>query len=106
MSTAQAWGEVIEAGEYRYYGVRVLDDDVRVGDGIPASRTWVNGDPTDEVLPGPCALWVESASDLPAVLAKAAEYVGTNTVLLGADEWLLGEDDGEIIMVDAVVVAR
>lgn len=99
------WGEIIAAGEYRYYGVRVLDEQVSVGDEVAPSRVWVDNDQTDEVLPGACALWVESADDLDDVLAVAARYVGEHTVLLGSDEWLLGEDDGEIVMADAVVVA-
>lgn len=100
------WAEIIAADEYEYYGVRWVDeaDKVAVGDIAPVSRVWVDGEPTDDVFDGACAVHVRQSGDLAAILAGGVVYMG-RPILLGSMEMTYGDDNGEIIMRDARVLA-
>jgi len=93
----------MDAGEYEYYGVRWVEDDLAIGATAPVSRVWVDGDPTDEVLDGACAVQVRTAQDIEHALAGGS-YMG-KPVLLGCNRMSYGEDAGEIVMEDAIVLA-
>lgn len=94
---------------WEYYGVRWIEDDATVGDALAPSHVWVDGDWTDDSLPGACAVEVASRDEagLAAVLDRRG-HLGTysgRAYLVGSMHMEYGEDPGEIVMRDAVVVA-
>ncbi len=97
------WAEIIEDDRYEYYGVRWVEDELAVGQVAPVSRVWVDGSPTDDPLAGACAIRVRTADDIERVLSAGSIYFGA-PVLLGSMEMEYGEDDGEIVMRQAVVL--
>ncbi|MBR7146478.1 MAG: hypothetical protein IKD11_02010 [Oscillospiraceae bacterium] len=98
----------IENGEYSYYGIRVDDGvDYSIGDAVAASRVWVDGDPTDEDLDGTSCIGLKfnaTVSDVERAIKAASIYYGDRIYLIGGDDMEYGEDAGEYIIKDAVVV--
>ena len=81
-------------------GIRVAEEMVEQGVELPASRVWVDGEPTDEMLPGTCALLPSQAR------ALAGQYVGgVVLVLSGRPADVYAADVGEVILSGAVVEA-
>lgn len=97
------WGDIIKAGEYEYYGIRVSDSPPELGSVVPVSRIWVDGDPTDECLDGTCAVQVTDPERLPDLPQRG--YPGSTLILLGCMYMSYGEDADEIIMQGAVALA-
>ena len=93
---------------WTWYGVRCCDDDLARGDKVPASRVWDDGEPTDEMLAGASCLKVAHDGIGPAHildhLARLSSYVGDHVYLVGGHYASYGEDDGEIVIEDAVVI--
>jgi len=83
--------------DYAYVAVRVQTGTVSVGDILAPSHVWVDGDPTDETLPGTCA-FCSAPTD-------GTKYMGDCLIVVGGDIAEYGEDDGEIIIEDAEVLA-
>ena len=61
MEPRERIAEIVEQGDYRYYGLRRADDDVAVGDALPCSRLFHDDEPiyrymwtemTDEEMAG------------------------------------------------------
>ena len=82
----------------------------QVGDTLPASYVWVDGDNTDEQLDGTSGLWVRSGADLASALEIARKVYSAGSpkaqvLLISGYEGHDGEDDGEVIIKDAQVVA-
>lgn len=118
---------IIEKGEYEHYGIRAvasLSDHfteswlkktgqsvepvaLTVGQIAPASYRWEDGNNTDEELGGTCAIQIPSAWDgsLERPIEAVSSYLGKQLALLGCYHVSYGEDNGEIIMQDAVVLA-
>lgn len=99
----------IAKSDYEYYGIRV-DDDVayQIGDEIACSRIWVDGECTDETLNGTSCVGLRfNASDdeIEEAIEIANQYYGDRVYLIASDSMEYGEDDGEYILHDAVVVA-
>lgn len=100
---------------YEDFGLRCLTvyrDDVAapiVGDILPASSVWIDGNPTDDDLGGTSAIqiWSESGNDI--TLDRAAkmlgDYWGRYVVVIGGEQGQYGQDDGEIIVRNATVLA-
>lgn len=104
--------------KYRYYGIRTDSREFSVGDEIGYSR---NLDETDEYhyggsLPGTCAtgfgcLWFdgeeEDADTIKNAISTHEEvgYIGTHQYLIAGDDQTYGNDKGEVIIENAVVVA-
>lgn len=100
------------------YGLRVMTvyrDDVdapAVGDVLPPSMVWDDGEPTDETLDGTSAVLVaENGADgsceawaVERALTSLDPYFGRWVVLLGASSSGGGEDIDEIVMRDARVL--
>jgi hypothetical protein len=98
-------------GDYGYVGLRVIDSAehetgaVTVGDTLPASYRWDDGEWTGERLAGASAIAIRSAEDLDAALALARIYWGDQLVLVAGEFGQHGQDDGEILIRDAVALA-
>lgn len=94
--------EIDEDGRYEYIGIRVQDDayGMQVGQTVEHnSHVWIDGDETDEELNGVCAIYAEAIGRI------STTYYGDTVIILGSQSAEYGEDDGEIIMQDAVVLA-
>jgi hypothetical protein len=99
--------EALRSGEHRYYGLRVTEDPLEIGKAAPASRHWVDGNPTDEMLDGPSVYEIRREEDIDRALAAAGfstghrpaagYYYGPHVSLIGSDKAQAGEDAGEMI---------
>jgi hypothetical protein len=71
-----------------------------VGDYIPDSRVWIDGEPTDELLPGTCVL-----------IPVQDQYTGHQYQAVFPHKYLVegiwvadGEDDGEVVLANCRVL--
>lgn len=96
--------QIMAQGEYEFYGLRI-DEGVlaEVGEVARRSRVWADGDLTDQMLDGTSTLAVDKGG-AQSVLDALAIYHGDQISLLGSYYRAWGEDDGEVIMRDAVVL--
>lgn len=86
--------------EYGYIGIRVQDEEEKMGETIShKSHVWDDGDDTGKELNGVSALLVGHTDTL-------SQYVGQHVYLIGSDEVEFGEDAGEVVMTDPVVLAE
>lgn len=94
-------------------GLRI-ESACKVGQTLPASRIWDDGVVTGDLLDGTSAIRIRTTSmdDSPvtaesvaAALATMSIYDGSHLVLLAGEPEGYGEDDGEIIIGEAEVMA-
>ena len=93
--------------EHGYVGIRIQESDfgLRAGDTVDhRSLVWDRGCETEDELPGVCALDARHFSGI-AQCGGCVPYSGRTVLLLGADRITYGEDEGELIMEDATVLA-
>ena len=100
--------EAIQDGYYEYYGIRI-DDDIEYseGDKTEDSRIWVDGDPTDETLDGTSSIGIDhtdTADEIEAKIEQAKNYYGNKMYLIAGNSVSYGEDAGEYVISNAVVV--
>lgn len=79
-----------------------------VGDCVADSRIWDDGEPSDETLDGTCCIGLASdanADDIDAALEAADNYFGDKVYLIAGDGMEYGEDSGEYVIRNAVVIA-
>jgi len=86
-------------------GVRIIsetfkDANAEVGDELERSWVWCDGDPTDERLPGTCCI----GEKIPHYLPDAG-YWGIRIVAVDGNIIGYGQDEGEIIVENATVIA-
>ena len=89
--------EIKENSEYEYIGVRVQESEFAEGEILDPSFVWVDGEMTDEELDGTCAVKIEDAH-------LANNYFGEHVAIIGSNNMEYGQDLGEIILRDAVVL--
>lgn len=115
--------KIIEKEEYNCYGIRVDYDMVyKVGDICENSHQWWQDCPEDPEeteleynedmqawdggeLQGTCALLVECADDLEEILEQSNMYLDDNVTLIAGNSYEGGNDIGEAIIENAVVLA-
>ena len=88
-------------GRYAYIGIRIQDESygLHVGQTVEHnSHVWIDGDETDTELDGVCAISTAVINFVDTM------YFGDTVIVLGSDAAEYGEDLGEIIMKDAVVL--
>ena len=83
--------------DYNYVAIRVCPDMVEVGQILEPSFVWVDGEITDEELEGTCGIGINSKA--------SCGYFGKCMAIIGGYDAEYGEDDGEIIIKDAEVIA-
>lgn len=84
--------------EYEYIGIRVQDDhQFELGTLNHVSHIWDDGDDTGEELAGVCVIRADRAE-------LASCYYGEHIAIIGGDYIEYGEDDGELIISDPVVL--
>ena len=108
ITTIEELMEILESGEYNYYGLRgaTNHDVANIERGyLDRSYNWVDGEKTDEQLDGTCALSVGDFLSEREILRRynrIAMYTaqhGTSTILLIADNnQEYGEDENEVIL--------
>ncbi|MCD8367844.1 MAG: hypothetical protein LUC48_07460 [Clostridiales bacterium] len=86
-----------ETFDYTVFGIRVQDVPFEMGEMTHVSHVWDDGDDTGEELNGVCVTRIEDA--------KRNHYYGDHVALIGGTAWEYGEDDGEVIISDPVVLA-
>lgn len=99
------------SGDYEVFGIRVMDSEIQeggrlaVGDEVPASYRWDDGDWTEDRLSGASTILVRSASDIPRAVRAASDYWGDQLTLIAGESREIGQDEGEIIIRNAIVIA-
>lgn len=96
--------ELIENEEFEFYGIRKDDAEYSVGDTCENSHSWRSDGTDNGELDGTCAIGVK-AGTIESVIAQSKEYYGSHLYLIASDRKEMGEDQGEYIMSDAVVIA-
>lgn len=108
--------EAIENSDVEFFAVRATDDDMKVGDICRASRDWdyEHDQPSDEFLDGACGTgfrynWGASELKNESAIKKAidynvANYTAEHLYIIAGDEATCGDDAGEVIIKDAVVL--
>lgn len=100
---------------FREWGIRVVhgEDAIAVGSALGNSWRWEDHEQTDDELPGVCTIGVDTNSSsmddtamLNAItLLNAYLSIGQHVVLVRGELVGGGDDEGEAIIADAVVVA-
>lgn len=103
LQTIQATIETLASEYAAHYtwAVRWDEPGLPVGHVFPPSRVWVDGEPTEETLPGTSAI---AAKDLQRVVSRMNYYTGQPYIVCG-ELSLYGEDLGEVILRDCEVIA-
>lgn len=84
--------------EFEHIGIRVQDDyTFELGMLNHVSHIWDDGDDTGEELPGVCVIRADRAE-------LANTYYGDHIAIIGGNHIEYGEDDGELIVSDPVVI--
>lgn len=100
--------EAKEQCDYEYIGVRTQEEAFALGEISHCSSVWVDEEETDDMLDGICCTSIDS----PAIVAHCDEgvrsmygkYYGGHSALIASNDADIGEDVGELILRDAVVV--
>jgi len=92
---------------YTYLGIRSQDPEFEMGETIyHQSMVWLDGEETEDELPGLCALHVRSEEDFDRLLEVSKNYYGfAHIAILGSNSVEYGEDENEIIMDEPEVLA-
>ena len=97
-----------------YVGLRVTEDPLEVGNDVPDSRVWDDGEPTNEKLDGASAIEIDdNANSVLAVLKQAGiiknprggGYFGKHVAIIASNQATYGVDQNEIILKTADVIA-
>lgn len=108
MTRSEKAAELIRAyaGTANAFGIRSDDRHFALGQSLPCSRIWVDGDPTEELLDGVSVTGIRYAEDADKALRlnERCYNYGQPMYLVAGDFVGYGEDDGEYILADAVVI--
>lgn len=98
----------------RYLGIRGLHESAKVGEILEPSNRWDDGDPTDEVLSGTCALQIgdvqyDHDSTLEMNIKECARHIsqynfGHGFALIEGSDANGGEDIHEVVIKEAKVL--
>lgn len=83
--------------DYEIVGVRVQEEPFELGEMEHRSAVWEDGEATEETLDGVCVVKHDK-------LAEAQGYYGNHVAIVVGNRYTYGEDPGEIIIEDPVVV--
>ena len=100
--------KAIEKSNKQYFGLRSeMDNDYQIGDITKKSFIWDDDTPTNEQLPGTCAIRVDKNS-IEAGLKAVSDYYGKEILVLAADakERYDDADYRETLLVDAEVIKK
>ena len=86
--------------DYEVIGIRAQEEEFHLGQMDHVSHLWDDGEDTGEELDGVCAV---SSTDAERVF-KFLDYFGEHVAIIAGNEYSWGQDYGEIIIRDPVVV--
>ena len=86
--------------DYEAVGVRVQDVPFAPGPMAHRSHVWDNGDDTGEELPGVSAMRWDSID----AAQRHGDYYGDYVAVIAGNAWDYGEDAGEIVIHDPIVI--
>lgn len=91
--------------DYAYVAMRVVSEDyddynAQIGDTLPESYVWDDGEWTSEKLNGTCGIYIK-ARIAPVTYSG---YSGDRILVIAGDNAEGGQDDGEIIIQNAKVI--
>jgi hypothetical protein len=106
--TATSLRQALSEYDYAWFGLRVLNALPRDGSKLEPSRRWDDNEVTGDELSGTSAIRVDDREGSIAQALKDIEpYPGKYVVLLGSDDEAgSGEDAGEILLKDPIVLER
>ena len=96
-----------QGDEYAYIGIRTQEMPFELGQIRHESLVWVDGDMTEE---GTGGISVTSIDEPQVVMHSSeascftGEYFGSHQAIIGSNNAAWGEDAGELIMQDSVVL--
>ena len=92
--------DIAEKYKYDYTTcmVRIQDVPFELGEMSHISHVWVDGTDTGDELDGVCGISLDSIDYINTI------YFGDHIALLSGTDYTYGEDVGEVIMADAVVL--
>ena len=85
--------------DYEKIAIRVQDVPFSMGAMDHCSHVWVDGEETEDTLDGVCA------QDIETIDRYNNCYYGDHVAIVAGNDYTYGEDAGEIIISDAVVIA-
>ena len=85
--------------DYEKIAIRVQDVPFSIGPMDHCSHVWVDGEETEDLLDGICA------QDIATIDQYHNNYFGSHIALVAGNDYTYGEDYGEVIISDAVVIA-
>ena len=86
--------------EYEVIGIRVQEEEFQLGEMDHVSHIWDDGEDTGEELDGVCA---DSSTEADRVFQMLDCY-GDHVAIIAGNDYSWGQDYGEIIIRDPVVV--
>ena len=86
--------------EYEVIGIRVQEVEFQLGEMDHVSHIWDDGEDTGEELDGVCAV---SSTEADRVF-QMLDYYGDHVAIIAGNDYSWGQDYGEIIIRDPVVV--
>lgn len=97
------------SGDYNYVGVRTQEEPFELGEMEHVSSVWADGNETDEELNGICVTDLNTPFDSALRMHTDSDplcgfYFGDHKAIIAGDSAEYGEDPGEIIISDPVVV--
>ena len=86
-------------------GIRTQEIPFELGEITHNSKAWVDGEETKEELDGICVTKIDSeAVKMHTGERKFGSYCGNHLAIIGGEIDTYGEDDGEVILKNAVVL--
>lgn len=101
MTADQIAAEIAKA-DYAYYGIRITDEPLTVGQFAPDSRVWDDGEPTNDTINGACAVTIDDNGN---ARTGSGYYFGDHISLIAGNMAERGRDKNEIIIRNAYVIA-
>lgn len=86
--------------DHEAVGVRVQDVPFSPGSMSHRSHVWDNGDDTGEELPGVSTMRWDSINEA----QRHGYYYGDHVAVIAGNSWDYGEDAGEIVIHDPIVI--
>ena len=83
--------------DYEVVGIRVQEQPFELGEMAHVSHIWNDGEDTGAELNGVCAVKIDQVQ-------FAHQYFGDHVAIIAGNKYECGEDPGEIIIENAVVV--
>lgn len=88
--------------EFEKFGIRIQEQPFDLGSIDHNSKVWIDGEETDEELDGVCSINLDAPEAVECL--NGYGYFGNHIALIASDSYEYGQDVGEIILKDAVVL--